>query len=128
MQKIFRSFLSALILAFVLMLPALALANPSPDGPLGKLNKTAKESGFNDNAANISLPAAVGKVISMLLGLLGVIFLGLIIYAGIMWMIAAGDESKVTKSKDTMKRAIIGLIIVVGAYAISQFVVYTLAG
>ena len=68
----------------------------------------------------------IGLVINIALSLLGVIFLALIIYAGFEWMIARGDEAKVTKSKDIMKNAVIGLVIVLAAYVISYFVVYQL--
>jgi hypothetical protein len=65
----------------------------------------------------------VGIVISAALGLLGVIFLILIVYGGYIWMMARGDESKVEKAKDTISRSIIGLIIVLAAYAITYFVI-----
>lgn len=64
----------------------------------------------------------LGTVIKAFLSLLGVIFIILIILGGYHWMTAGGDEQKVNKAKDTLKRAIIGLIIVVGSYAISSFV------
>lgn len=64
----------------------------------------------------------IATVIQAFLGLLGIIFIVLIILAGYNWMIARGDEEKVTKAKDTLRRAVIGLIIIVGAYAISYFV------
>jgi len=54
--------------------------------------------------------------------LLGIIFIILMIYAGYNWMTAQGEEEKVTKAKTTIQRAIIGLIIVVSAYAITAFV------
>jgi len=44
------------------------------------------------------------------------------LYAGYNWMMARGDEEKVTKAKDTITRAIIGLLITIGAYAISFWV------
>jgi hypothetical protein len=37
-------------------------------------------------------------------------------------MTAGGDEQKVTKAKDSIRRAIIGLIIIVAAYGITYFV------
>jgi hypothetical protein len=72
--------------------------------------------------ATNSFTAIIETLISALLGLLGVIFLILIIYAGYSWMMAQGDEEKVTKAKDTITRAIVGLIIIVAAYAITFFV------
>jgi len=64
----------------------------------------------------------LGKVIQAFLGLVGAIFLILIVYGGYNWMIARGDESRVDKAKDTITRAIIGLVITVGAYAITYFI------
>jgi len=63
-----------------------------------------------------------GAVIQAALALIGVIFLALMLYAGYHWMTARGEEEKVEKAKDTITRAIIGLIIVVGAYAIWIFI------
>lgn len=65
----------------------------------------------------------VQTVINAFLGLIGVLFLIYMLYAGYNWLTAQGDEEKVTKAKDTIRRAIIGVIIVVAAYAISIFVV-----
>ena len=59
----------------------------------------------------------------VVLSLLGVIFLVLMVYGGYLWMTAAGNEDKVTKAKNLMTAAIIGLIIVVGSYAISYFII-----
>ena len=64
----------------------------------------------------------IGQIIGVVLAFLGVIFLVLMIYAGLTWMTARGNEQQVTKAKDLMRDAIIGLIIVLSAYAISAFV------
>ncbi|PIT90645.1 MAG: hypothetical protein COU22_01020 [Candidatus Komeilibacteria bacterium CG10_big_fil_rev_8_21_14_0_10_41_13] len=59
----------------------------------------------------------------MILSFLGIVFLGLIIYSGYQWMIAAGNEEKVKESIERMIRAIIGLTIIVSAYVLTNFVV-----
>jgi len=64
----------------------------------------------------------VADIIGAFLGLLGAIFVILIVWAGYTWMTAGGDEQKLTKAKDTIYRAIIGLIITAAAYAITAFV------
>jgi hypothetical protein len=69
------------------------------------------------------IPEIVGAVISTLIALLGVIFLILLVYGGYLWMIARGNDELVTKAKDTIRSAIIGLIILLSAYAITAFVV-----
>ena len=61
-------------------------------------------------------------VINAFLSLIGVILLAYLLYAGYHWMTARGEEEKVTAAKETIYRAIIGIIIIVAAYAISIFV------
>jgi hypothetical protein len=46
----------------------------------------------------------------------------LIIYAGYNWMTAAGDSDKVDKAKDTIKTSVMGLILIVSAFAIWNLV------
>lgn len=75
-----------------------------------------------------SIDNVLATVIKAFLSLLGIIFVILIILAGYNWMTAAGEEEKVNKAKDTLKRAIIGLIIVASAYAITYFVFTNLPG
>jgi amino acid transporter len=77
------------------------------------------KSGFNKS---LTLGDAVYAVINGFISLLAIIFIILVIYAGYSWMTAGGDEAKVTKAKDTIYRAIIGLILTLGAYAITYFV------
>jgi hypothetical protein len=90
----------------------------------GGANTTAGEAGISTDS---SITSIVGTVVSALLGLLGVIFLGLIIYGGITWMTAEGDEGKVESARNTISSSVIGLIIVLAAYAISYFVFSALA-
>lgn len=97
--------------------------------PLAALAWDASNTGLSTSGGaaalntGADLPTIIGTVIKAALGLVGVIFLVLMVYAGIIWMTARGDEGKVSKAKDTIVASIIGLIIVVGAYAITNFVI-----
>ncbi len=73
------------------------------------------------------LTETIGSLIQTLLAFLGVIFLILIIYAGLLWMTAAGNEDKVKKAQSILMSSIIGLIVLLSAYAISYFVISNLA-
>lgn len=64
----------------------------------------------------------IGTVLTLLFSFLGIIFFILIVYSGIKWMTAQGDASQVTKAKDTIIRAIVGLVIALAAYGITYFV------
>ncbi|MDO9399504.1 MAG: hypothetical protein Q7T79_02360 [bacterium] len=84
-----------------------------------QVNAFNAAAGFSDT---IRVVDVVSIIIQAILGLLGIIFLILLLYSGFNWMTAAGDEEKVTKAKETITRAIIGLIIIVSSYLITIFV------
>jgi hypothetical protein len=88
-------------------------------GLLGSwLDKARTNMGY-ENVDTGGAPAIVINAIGYLLGLISVIFLVLIIYAGFSWMTAEGNEEKVTKARQLIINAAIGLIITACAYAIS---------
>ncbi|MDO8668002.1 MAG: hypothetical protein Q7K35_02785 [bacterium] len=120
MKKIYKKILISVGSAVTAAFPLLVLAaNPA----LEKLDNVATVGGpYKTVIGEIALTEIIGTVVGAALGLIGVIFLLLMIYAGYNWMTAQGEEEKVTKAKDTIIRAVIGIIIVVGAYAIWAFV------
>ncbi len=73
-------------------------------------------------SGNAFLNSKIGSIIGVVLSFVGVIFLILMIYAGLVWMTAQGNQEQVNKAKDLMINAIIGLIIVLAAYAITAFI------
>lgn len=90
------------------------------------LNQAGNAAGFN--STDTSLERYITIIINIILSLLGVIFLGLMIYGGVVWMTAQGNEEKVKKAKELITEAIIGLIIVLAAYAITYFVLKLTSG
>lgn len=68
------------------------------------------------------LPNLIGKLIGIFLLVIGGLFMLLLIYGGYMWMTARGDTERVKKAKEIITNALIGLVIVFAAYAISTFV------
>lgn len=110
---------AVLLFLWLLAFPAFVYAsNPAMD----VLKDIGVEKGPYEDVGETGISIIVGTVIQALLGIIGLIFLALMLYAGYNWMIARGEEEKVEKAKDTITRAIIGLIIVVGAYAIWAYV------
>lgn len=61
-------------------------------------------------------------IIRSILGILALVFLILVITAGIMWMLSAGNEEKITKAKKIMQSAVIGVVIVLMSYAITALI------
>lgn len=81
---------------------------------------------------NIGLAATdirliIARIIRAVLGLLGIIAVGLMIYAGYTIMTSEGSEEKITQGKKIMINAVIGLVIILSAFAIVQFVLNALS-
>jgi hypothetical protein len=56
------------------------------------------------------------------MGLLGIILVVIILYAGYKWMMAQGNTQQIDEAKKMITNAVIGLVILMAAYAIAQFV------
>ena len=95
---------------------------------LSGAQKTAQEMGYEADSARGTdlLLIKIAELISFVLSLVGVIFLVLIIYAGISWMTAGGNEDQAKKALGTITQAASGLIIIVLAYAITYFILQRL--
>lgn len=62
------------------------------------------------------------KVINTAFTAVGIVFFALMVYAGYRWMTARGKEDDISTARETLINATIGLILIVGAYAITNFV------
>ena len=95
------------------------------DDVIGDLKDTAEQSGIIvDNKQPPTLYQTIGKFINLFLAFLGVVFLIIIIYAGFVWMMAKGNQEEVNRAIDWMKNAFIGIIIVLAAYLLTNYVVF----
>jgi len=115
------------LIGLLSLLSAMSLAVATPvfaqgDDPLQLLEETGLGTGSAADAGS-QLPVMVGSIIRVVLSLLGIIFVVLMVYAGFLWMTARGEKDQVTKAKDIIRNSIIGLIIIMTAYAITGFVV-----
>jgi hypothetical protein len=64
----------------------------------------------------------IAKIVRIFLGLLGTIAVAIVVYGGFIWMTAAGEPKKVDKAKDILKAGVIGLLIILASFAITQFI------
>lgn len=100
----------------------------SADSTLDGLNAAAKPVGaytsqVNDNkTAREIVLNKVGGLVGLILSFVGIIFLLLMVYAGLQWMTSQGNSATVDKAKELMINALIGLIIVTAAYSITIFI------
>lgn len=127
-NKIFHKISSWVSVLPILFLPNFASAQTEFQGYKGLGTEGSQKAlGTVKTGANITtaqdLPTLIGRLINGLLGILGIILVGLVIYAGILYMTASGDDTKVKKAKTLLTQAIIGIIIIIAAYSISAFVI-----
>jgi len=123
MKKYFKKIIILISLILILVFPFIVLAASESLNNLNKVGSDGSTAPYAKvNPGQNDLAGIVGIVIRAFLGILGVLFLIYTIYAGYGWMTAQGEEEKVTKAKDTLTRAVIGLIISIGAYALTAWV------
>lgn len=76
----------------------------------------------NNQYYSTFLQTKAGQIVGAALSFVGVIFLILMIYAGILWMTAQGNDQQIVRAKNMLINSIIGLIIIFAAYAITVFI------
>lgn len=109
----------------IALLLALNIGSVLAQGTLdltGKLKNVGGNAGYSAEVTENTLPNTVGNIIKALLSLLGIIFMSYIVYAGYLWMTAAGNDEKITKAKHIIRDGIIGLIVILSAAGIYYFI------
>lgn len=121
---LFSILLIALSFSVAAQVVALAVAEPTgADKALQGLNATGNIGyGVKDVIKTPTLSETIGKVVGAVLAFLGVAFFVLMIYGGYTWMFSMGNEQTATKAKDIIIAAVIGLVIVLMAYAITEYI------
>lgn len=84
------------------------------------LDRTAGSAGLTTVSSDV--PTLIGNIVGTALSMIGVLFFILMVYGGFLWMTARGNEEQTTKAKNTITAAVIGIIIVLASYAITNFV------
>lgn len=117
MKKFTNLAVVAALLA-VLVVPAVAAAQTS---------YSIENVGGSVGLGTSDLKQTVVNVIQWVLGVLALVAVLMIIVGGFQWMTAAGNDERIDKAKKIISAAVIGLIIVLLAWAIVIFVAGTTA-
>src|SRR3989339_468639 len=106
-----------ILTSLLLLLPVVANAQP-----------TINEWGYNDfTDSGIALGSrplrdTIGGVVNIILGFLGILTTLIILMGGFKWMTSQGNTEKVDEAKKLIGAGVVGLVIVLTAYAVSRFV------
>ena len=118
MRKVFLAVFVFSLLAPALMLAATPVVHAQDDLNLG--------TGYVTNQINFATgdprEAAV-SLVKLMMTFLGIIAVIIMLLGGFKWMTAAGNEDKVAEAKKLIGAGIIGLIIILSAFLIVNFVV-----
>ncbi|MFA5230676.1 MAG: pilin [Candidatus Paceibacterota bacterium] len=71
---------------------------------------------------NTDIPTLLGKVINSIMSVIGSLALVMFIYGGIIWMLSAGNQEQVTKGKNILIWAAVGIVIIFSSYALVKLV------
>ena len=72
------------------------------------------------------LETTIGNIINVVLGFLGIVAVVIVLLGGFKWMTAGGNDEKVAEAKKLLVAGVIGLAIILSAYAITSFVISSL--
>lgn len=123
-----RKNLLALFFAFSLLAPTLAFVSPAQAGNNLNLwgnyssNEFQNETGLGERDPR----AIVASVIRIILGFLGIVAVIIILLGGFKWMTAGGNEDKVAEARKLIISGVVGLVIIMAAFGIAQFVINSL--
>ncbi len=128
MKNLYYKFGAWVSTAALLLLPGTAFAQLKKSTEEGDLKKIGEGLSKGGGKTPTDLPLFIGGLINVFLSVLGIIFVVLVVYAGYLWMTAGGETTKVDKAKKLLGQAVIGIVLIVAAYAISTFVIDRLVG
>lgn len=115
-----------LLILFFLFFPLFIFAQTGKFSNYG-MDITAKQGdaskAFNTDLSNPRgyIVETLGGITGTILSFVGLIFLILIVYSGILWMTARGNDQQIEKSKKTMIWSSIGIVAVFASFAFVQF-------
>ena len=119
MLRIIKQISILVLLILILIFPYFVFGQTMKGG----LEDLGQASGYETSGiSQTTISSIAGTAVSVFLSILGIIFIVLMLYGGYLWMMARGNEEQLTKAKELIQAAVIGLIIIVAAYAISFFI------
>ncbi len=112
------------ILIGLTCLSILAIALPLAANAQFGINEVEK--GLGNVLPTTEPRETAARIINVALGFLGIIAVVIVLYGGFMWMTAGGNEERITKAKQILTAGVIGLVIIVMAWAIARYVITAL--
>lgn len=120
LSAVFALLLSAVMSLSIINTACFAASNPEACDMDPSFSELCDKHGEDD------LMKTVGNVLNAIYGIIAVIAVVMIVIAGIKYSTSQGDPNKVQSAKGTILYAIIGLVITISAFAITNFILSAL--
>jgi Zn-dependent protease with chaperone function len=121
-----KTFIKGLISATMVASMALPMIAMAQSGQVTANELLPNEIGTNIGTGTTDIRITIARIIRTAMSLLGIIAVLIILYGGFKWMTAAGSDEAVGDAKKIITAGIIGLVIILTAYAIASFVINSL--
>ena len=117
-QKRLVSLAASIGLAATLALPSVVFAADSLNANTAGLDAV----GSSIDLGSGDIRQTAGRIINIALGFLGIISVVIVLIGGFKYMISGGSEEKTSEARKLIVSGIIGLAIILSAWAITSFV------
>lgn len=78
---------------------------------------------LTDPLGGVGVNGLVSNIIKAILGITGSVALLMFVWGGFQWLFSAGEAERVKKGKDTIKWAVLGLVVIILAYMLVSTVI-----
>lgn len=129
MKKYTKIFTNATLIVFFSLLLiasfghiAFGQTTPAVNLPTGEAPPMINlENPLGGSTGEVSVPKIIGNVIKTILSIVGALALAMFIYGGFTWLTSGGSSEKITKGKDILIWATIGLAVIFSSYTLVDF-------
>ncbi len=88
---------------------------------------TKVSEGLGKSLGNQPLITTITSIINVALSLLGIVAVVIVLIGGFKWMTAGGNDDKVTEGRKYITSGVIGIAIILSAWAVTRFVIKSLS-
>ena len=113
----FKKIIIVLILGITVLIPSVSFAKVNIGWKMiGYKTGLSQKKDYND------IYKIANNVVNLVLSLTSIIFFAIMMYGGLRWLTAQGEDDKIQTAQVAIKAGVIGFVVVVSSYAISNYV------
>lgn len=112
----------AVVATLSMLAPAVVLADVTPIGS----DDLGLQYGASTGLGNKDIRVTIASIIKTAMGLLGIVAVVIVLIGGFKWMTAGGNDEQVGEAKKWIFSGVIGLAIILSAYALATYIINSL--